>query len=212
MYGALFFSIPNLRKKVPMLSGYMRYGLQDFRWSKQNNSITQICNQSGKALLTAHHVTRRLPKALHMTQATASMGIRLHKWTPNFISIVPDLWRYHHNTLKISLLRVSRFPSGQWFNHFGKNRREILMRCPICWALPATTASHSGPSHSCPSTAVTQKAQADNRHIALQHGYDVTGLEFSSSLSWRTCVIETLNMQRWWTNMAALTQIKTFQV
>lgn len=216
-----FFQSQTFERRFPC---YQDIWGTDFRTSGgANKTVTQICNQSGKALLTAHHVTRRLPKALHMTQATASMGIRQDSETTqmntqkpkqewkknNFISIMLDLWRYYHNAVKISLLRVSRLPSGQWFNHFWKNRREILMRCPICWALPATTASHSGPSHSCPSTAVTQKAQADNRHIALQHGYDVTGLEFSSHLSWRTCVIKTLNMQHCWTNMAALTQIKT---
>lgn len=54
----------------------------DFRTSGgANKTVTEICNQSGKALLTAHHVTRRFPKALHMTQATASMGIRLDSET-----------------------------------------------------------------------------------------------------------------------------------
>ena len=74
-----FFQSQTFERRFPC---YQDIWGTDFRTSGgANKTVTQICNQSRKALLTAHHVTRRLPKALHMTQATASMGIRLDSET-----------------------------------------------------------------------------------------------------------------------------------
>ena len=74
-----FFQSQTFERRFPC---YQDIWGTDFRTSGgANKTVTEICNQSGKALLTAHHVTRRFPKALHMTQATASMGIRLDSET-----------------------------------------------------------------------------------------------------------------------------------
>ena len=137
--------------------------------------------------------------------------LRLHKWTPKnqsknekkiILSVSQSCLIY--NAVKISLLRVSRLPSGQWFNHFWKNRREILMRCPICWALAcnnglAFRSFAQLSKHGCHTESTSRQSPHCIATWIWCHRFGI----FKSSFMENMCD-QTLNMQHCWTNMAAL--------